>query len=370
MRIIPLMYVTENHRLGRTLFDTDHRLLLRAGTPISKSHRQRLQDGGYYSVYIEENHTQYTPEPIIPDVLRDECLSTIKEAFKGFRTLMELEKETPSPRVRIKLKNQILQRNQQIESIVEISDRIIEDLNKHRYSRIEYVEPKNMYDYAYQHALNMAILTTLIGFRMERNINELRSMFISSILCEMGNLSIPQEILFKRGRLTAGEFEIVKNHCAVSYHQVNSLPELNYMIKTICLEHHEKVDGSGYPNGLKGETMSLMSRIVSVADAYDAMTSDRTYRMAFPPHKALESLKNKSGIHYDADVVHALSEIIQPFPIGTIVSLNSKRFGVVIDANEEEPFRPIIRMLDVESSEELDLKSHRELLITGIKYSV
>jgi len=370
MRIIPLMYVKEEHTLGRTLFDTDHRLLLRAGTPISKAHKTRLQEGGYFSVYVEDDYTHYKPSPIIPDQLRDNCLAIIRDAFKDFKTYMELEKAEQTLGNKNKLQKMMGNRNEKIENILEIADRVLLDLEDHQLSRIEYVEPKNMYDYPYQHALNTGILASLIGFRMNRNVNEIRSMFISSILCEMGNLMIPRDILFKKGRLTPDEFETVKNHCNISYHQVNTLPELNYMIKMICLEHHEKVDGSGYPKGLDGDQMNIMSRIVSVADAYDAMTSDRTYRMAYPPHKAIEYLKSMSGVHYDEDVVYVLTSIIQPFPIGTIVSLNTKQYGVVIDDNEFEPLRPKIKLLSDEVESEMDLTNHRSMAITGIKYSV
>ncbi len=97
MRIIPLMYVKEEHTLGRTLYDTDHRLLLRAGTPISKAHKTRLQEGGYFSVYVEDDYTNYKPSPIIPDQLRDNCLAIIKDAFKDFKAYMELERAEQTP---------------------------------------------------------------------------------------------------------------------------------------------------------------------------------------------------------------------------------------------------------------------------------
>jgi len=371
MRIIPLMYVKEHQKLGSNLFDNKHRLLLRAGVFITKSNKQRLLDGGYLSVYIKDEYSDNQPELIVSDYMQSYSFDVVKNAFSDFKVLMNLKSKPNSSDKSFKINNLMKQRDKQMEAIVKMADDFIGELAENRNSRLENIQPKNIYNYNYQHAINTGILSALIGFRLKRNYNEIKSMFLASVLCEMGNLTIPESILLKKGRLTTEEYDIVKRHCYDSYQEIGSCMDLNYMIKLICLEHHEKVDGSGYPNGLIGDNINIMARIIAVADAYDALTSDRSYRIAYPPHKALEVLKDKSDIYYDKEVVEVLSEIIQPFPIGTIVTLNNKVHGVVIESNEIEALRPKVKLVGDDVKESIiDLISRPSIEITGIKYNL
>lgn len=262
-------------------------------------------------------------------------------------------------------------RDQHIEKLLQITEEVLDQIVTYREVSIEYVELKNMYNYPYQHALNTGIIAGMIGLKMDRNLNEIRAMFLSSIMCEMGNLTIPEDILMKRSRLTSEEFDIVKEHCYKSFQQVRSCPEINYMVKKVCYEHHERVDGSGYPAGVKGDRINIMSKIVAVADAYDALTSDRTYRTAYPPHKALSHINEASNRLYDEKVVSVLEAIVNPFPIGTIVTLSTKDHGLVVGENKNDFRRPVLKIIDEHvSGAQIDLIHHPNIRITGIKYDI
>jgi len=371
MRIVPLMYVKEHHKLGLPVYDSDHRLLLNQGMPISAHNKEKLIDGGYMSVYVQDEFVEYIPQPIITDSLHNRCIVMIRNAFKDFKQLMEVENDFYVSNKVERVKRLKEKRDQHIEKLLNITEEVLDQIIRYREASVEYIDLKNMYNYPYQHALNTGIIAGMIGLKMDRNLNEIRAMFLSSIMCEMGNLTIPENILMKRSRLTFEEFDIVKEHCYKSFQQVRSCPEINYMVKKVCYEHHERVDGSGYPMGIKGDRINIMSKIVAVADAYDALTSDRTYRTAYPPHKALSHINEGSNILYDEKVVSVLEAIVNPFPIGTIVTLSTKDHAIVVGENKSNFRRPILKIIDEHASgAQIDLMKHPNIQITGIKYDI
>lgn len=371
MRIMPLEFVKENQKLGCNLFDVNNRLLLGEGVKITQSNKNRLLDCGYVSVYVMDTYSTTNPKPIVSFPMQNKCIGIVKSAFKDFKLVMDLKGKPKLPSISHKLNKGMIKRDKQMAMIVKMSEDVIEELILKSDSKFEYIHPKNIFNYTYQHAISTGILSVLIGLKLKRNANEIKSLFLAAILCEIGNLTIPDEILLKKDKLTTDEFEIIKQHCIESHHEIGSCPELNYIIKLICLEHHEKVDGSGYPNGLQGDEINILAKIISVAEAYDALTSDRSYRNAFPAYEALQTLNDKSGVFYDEEVLKALSEIIQPFPIGTIVMLNTKITGVVVKTNDHDSFRPVVKVLCTNLERQLiDMTKHSGLTITGIRYNV
>lgn len=181
---------------------------------------------------------------------------------------------------------------------------------------------------------------------------------------EMGNVAIPEEILYKKGKLTAIEFDILKAHTEIAYQEIRNCNAINNNIKQICLEHHEKLDGTGYPNGLMGDQISFLTKIVTVADSYDALTSDRGFRPAYPPHRALKMLYAQVTKAYDRDVLRKLKKLVVPYPIGTYINLNNG-YGQVIQYTLDYE-RPIVEV----NGSRIDLSQDEGYEITGLKYKV
>lgn len=370
MRIIPIEFIKDNEKLGCDIFDVNNRLLLARGVDITESNKTRLLEVGYNSVYVMDSYTTSKINPILPFSMQNNCIGIVKDAFKDFKALMDLKRQVMTTALSYKMKKAILLREKKMALILDMTEEVIDQLMINKNSKFEHINPKNLNNYSYQHAINTGILSVLIGFQLDRNYNEIKSLFLASILCEMGNLTIPNDILFKKDKLTYNEFEIIKEHCQDSYQEIKSCPELNYIIKLICLEHHEHVDGSGYPTGLMGDNINLLARIISVADTYDALTSDRSYRNAYPAIEAITMMNEKGGQHYDIQVLKVLEKVIQPFPVGTIVTINQKIDGIVMVTNKSDDLRPTVKVLGTGLNNQLiNMTQHPDLKITGTKYN-
>ena len=162
------------------------------------------------------------------------------------------------------------------------------------------------------HAQRMSIYANIIGQELGLETEKLDELNLLSSLHDIGKISISDNIVLKPGKLTEEEFEIMKKHCEIGYKIAKSTPELKAIAKGI-LAHQEKWDGTGYPLQLKGEEIPLISRIIAVVDAFDAMVTDRPYRRAMDIDKAIEELKNGSGTQFDKNIVEKFLDIINRF---------------------------------------------------------
>ena len=154
--------------------------------------------------------------------------------------------------------------------------------------------------------------------KMGRGVEECEQIYMAGLLHDVGKIGVPDSILGKPGSLTNDEYTIVKKHPEIGHTILKHLKQLDYVLPGV-LHHHEAINGRGYPHGLFGEAIPLQGRILAVADAYDAMTSDRPYRPGMPSQKAESILKAEAGRTWDSDAVSALLECI------AIGEINSRR---------------------------------------------
>ena len=160
-----------------------------------------------------------------------------------------------------------------------------------------------------EHSKRMEDLSLLLGKKVNLKGNELNELRLLAVLHDIGKISIPDSIIFKPGKLTSKEWEIIKKHPEIGYRVARSSPDLIQIAKGI-LYHHERWDGKGYPEGLKGNKIPLISRIVAIVDAYDAMTNDRPYRKAMSKKKALGEIERESGAQFDPSLAKIFTKIL------------------------------------------------------------
>jgi HD-GYP domain-containing protein (c-di-GMP phosphodiesterase class II) len=154
------------------------------------------------------------------------------------------------------------------------------------------------------HSKNVAAYAKQIATAMELPPDQIERIYIAGILHDTGKIGTPEAILNKQGKLTEDEFAIMKQHPANGYNILRHITYLQSLgIAKMVLHHHEKIDGSGYPEGLKGQQIPLGARIIAVCDAYDAMTTDRSYRQRMIKEEAFHQLVNNKGTQFDPDVV-------------------------------------------------------------------
>ena len=223
----------------------------------------------------------------------------------------------------------------------------------------------------YLHSLSVTVISIAIGTELELNKEQLCNLGVCAMLHDIGKIEIPIEIISKPAKLTKNEYDIVKTHTSLGGSYIVKNKEISNDIYLGVVSHHEKFDGTGYPNGLKKKEIPLFGRIITVSDVYDALTANRPYRTPIKPFEAIEYIMGGAGTSFDYDIVKAFLKRIEPYPIGACVRLSDGRRGKIIRKNYNFPLRPVIKI--IEGKEEiLDLQNNfnlKNIVINDIDYS-
>jgi len=367
MILIPLIYVKENDILGKSLIDRDHQILLKKGMAIKKGQIKKLMELGYNNLYIA-SRVDYEPKEFIDSEERDALMQQMKKTYLKMRKANELGRRTSVNRSASYLMKLDDEKVKDIKIIYNTVLDIVSDIVGSKKDYLDYVTVKNHANYTFHHAIDTGVLATLIGKKLNMNARQLIDIFMAAIVSELSNSCLPEKILNKKGKLETFEYELIKQHPENGYKTAKSCPFLGYSVKLICLEHHERVDGKGYPNNLNKDEIDLKAKILSVADAYDSLTSSRTYRPPYPPHKALSIIRSEVGKSYDEEVCDILSQIIVPYPIGSVVKLSNNDAGLVIGIHRDKPERPVLITTESIRPQKVDLKAEASIGIIGLKY--
>lgn len=215
--------------------------------------------------------------------------------------------------------------------------------NPHAMQWLTYL--KERHEYTLTHSINVCILALTFGKHMQLPRTELDLLGLGALLHDIGKLKTPSEVLDKPGRLTPEEFEIMKAH-PVEGHKILKDDELMPAESLeVVLHHHERKNGQGYPDQLDGESISLLTKMASIVDVYDAITSDRCYHDAISPYKALQDIYKWAEKDFDIELVEEFMACMGIYPVGTIVELNDGQIGIVLSSTENTRLRPIVLMV-------------------------
>jgi HD-GYP domain-containing protein (c-di-GMP phosphodiesterase class II) len=224
-----------------------------------------------------------------------------------------------------------------------------------------YSNPK---DYIYHHCIATGLISGIITQKLGFERGICMQMAIAGTLADCGMAKIPARIREKKSSLTEQEFLEVRKHPIYSYQMVKDLPALKTDMKLAVYQHHERLNGSGYPAGTKDYKISIFSQIIAVADVFHAMTSERLYRTKQSTFKVIEMIKESEFGKFDIKVVQALSDIVADLPIGTHVELSNFEQGEVMFINPYAPTRPLVKLFS--SGEIIDLSTVRSFYISRI----
>jgi HD-GYP domain-containing protein (c-di-GMP phosphodiesterase class II) len=194
-------------------------------------------------------------------------------------------------------------------------------------------------------SVNTTIISVFIAQAFKMTSHRINQLAFGALLHDIGMMKIPDQLLQKSGKLTDNELKVIQTHPIYSYKIITKTLRYPEEIGNIALQHHERWDGNGYPNQLKGEDISLSARIVSVADAFEAMVSVRPYRNSMIGYKAMRQLLNDNSRRFDSRVLKTFIKIMGIYPIGSIVLLNDASIGRVISTHSNAPLRPTVRLL-------------------------
>lgn len=256
----------------------------------------------------------------------------------------------------------ILGRPIDVKLVNEIAEELVEQIIVNEIPFAEMVRMKASENTILEHMVDVAILSIIIGKSLEMDRLDLRYLCFGALVHDIGQLLIPKEILNKTTPLTDSEFKMIRKHPQFGYDMLKNVDGINKHALKITLQHHERLDGSGYPNGTKEKDIAYFARIVAIADIYTAIIREKGYRKRMQIHEAGELLWAQAGSGLDKNLTFAFLISVVAFPLRSTVKLNDGRVGRVIAQNGDFPVRPVLYV----DGEMIDLAENPTLFITEV----
>ncbi len=334
MRFVPADGLVEGMVIGKSLYDKNHCLLLNKGSTIQKGYVDRIKFLGYQGVYIDD---EISSDIIIQDVINDEIrmkmIQTVKDVCIHSNT---------GPNAKKSDKEYV---DKKLESTKQMIASIVEQLMVNKDAMINLIDLKFFDDYTYFHSVNVAVLSVVIGVGIGMQKEELYNLGLGAILHDMGKIFIDKDVINKPGKLTDQEYEEIKKHSEYGYKYLKETYQIPTASYVGVLHHHEKFDGTGYPTNISKDSISLIGRIIGIADVYDALISNRPYRTALLPSEAMEYIMANGGLMFDVNLTKVFARKVAPFPVGTYAKLSNGYTGIVFENYEEACMRPTIKII-------------------------
>lgn len=365
MLIIPVDKLREGMQLADDVGSTtanDYQIILRRGVFLSSGMIEMLQEKGIKTVHIVGGGIEDTSSPAPETVKKKErrtheINARIGEALKNLDEIFDCNEE-------IKELSQAA-----VKKVDGIADDIITDVvGNSSFLGNQMIALQNYDDYTYKHCLRVAMLSASVCSELGLSAEETKETVVAGILHDIGKSNIDHDIIIKPGKLTDEEYAEIKRHPLIGYNILKNSGCYSPNIMSGVLFHQEKFDGTGYPTRLSGYKIPLIARILAVCDVFDALTSNRPYRVPWSVPETEEYILGASGTHFDWTVTKAFLSAFNPYPIGTVVSLSDGRHGVVIKHNDNV-LRPTVKILGKFSGEILDLMNDFRFLsvmVTGL----
>lgn len=238
-------------------------------------------------------------------------------------------------------------RNTEMAVVQESINPLIESVFKNKEAVGALLRLKESGDYRFEHGVSMAAWAAILGRQIGLHRDELETLAVGCAMCDVGMTQLPAEMLGQANQLSEGQQRIIRAHPTMGAELVADSKNVNYEVLGIIENHHERMDGSGYPRGLEGAAIPLLARIAGLVDAYDAMITPRPWAPARTSHEAAQELLDAKGSKFQDALVEQFIQAIGLFPTGTLVELNTGEVAIVTRQNETRRLKPeIVVVLD------------------------
>lgn len=341
MRRVSLEYLEPGMKIGRTIYSSDGRPLLVAGMVLNSNYIQRLIDHGVGSVFIKDDLFDEIEEPpdLISEQTRLESVRTVKELFNCLENKKRIN----------------------IQGVKKTVSNLIDEVLSNREILVNFADIRNYDDYTFSHSVQVCVLSIITGISLGLDQIKLKDLATGALIHDIGKTRVDKDILNKPGDLTPEEFAEIKRHAEHGFEILRANQDISLLSAHIAYQHHERWDGNGYPRGLREQEIHLYSRIVAVADVFDALVADRPYRKAYSTNQAVSLMRRMAGSQFEPAILESFLANIAEFPIGTVVALSSGEIGVVVDTNREKPILPVVRVLFNKRSKPLSVVKEIDL---------
>ncbi len=367
-RKVSINDVMPNMILSRNVITKKGFVLLSKGVMINANNFKKLLDHNVEYVYVMEHSVTRTYQKEKSDTLNNIKIKCDKlenfgididnEEYKNFAKIYHFNNEEIKNLIHSISAGEAID----LEKLYALTDGIMDNLN-YKSDILKHITIiKNYCRDTFSHMTNVALLCNLFSYWIDLDEAETINLTICGLLHDIGKVQIPKHILLKKGALTDEEFEIVKKHTVLGYSILKgqNIPEV---IKLAALMHHEKIDGTGYPNGLKDCEIDKYAKIVTICDIYDAMTSKRVYREKICPFEVINMFETRAYGELDTEFLLIFLENIAYTYLGTWVNLSDGSYAEVVFINKNNLSRPVVRIND---SEFIDLAKNKDLKIISI----
>jgi HD-GYP domain-containing protein (c-di-GMP phosphodiesterase class II) len=342
LRIVPLDEQVVGERLGQPIFGPDGRLLLHAGIRLDAKYRDMLRARGYDSVPVQD--------PLAPDVMAagilreatevtaraalDRCLQNVGEPSRGA-----------------------------VNAVRQVVERIIADIASNASLAYNICALRSVQDTLFTHSVNVCVYAVVLGSCLAMEREDLRKLGVGALLHDIGKI-YHLDLVNKPGRLTPDEFERIKRHTTDGYELLRRQDGIDLLSAHVAFQHHERLDGTGYPRGIGRDRIHPWALITAVADVFDTITGDRPYGVGLPSCAAMAELRRaaESG-QLEPGLVRHLSHRVAAYPDGSILLLESGQVAVVVAQTADGAEHPLIRVL---TDPHLQLIEPREVVLSGV----
>lgn len=285
----------------------------------------RLGLGGAYVESIVDS--DIVPEETISPELQKKLLYEVKRQFDNCAANSDLADEL-------------------INSAYKVSAELVTSVLTRKEIMLNISNIKSYDDYTYNHSMMVGLISTLIGVRLGLTEHRLTELSVCGLMHDLGKVDIPLEIINKPTTLSDEEYCIVRGHPANAIRRLRSRRACSSSVLQGIASHHEKYDGTGYPDGLAGERIPLYGRVLALADVFDALTSKRSYRESWTPDQAVEYMMGLANTHFDYTLLTAFLSVIAAYPVGCVLCLSNGYICVVTQNTSGMTLRPAVRVLD------------------------